>query len=278
MRAVQDAIATGTVGGRLWFYANYHCNLQCSYCLTESGPRVPRRELPGEAILERAAEAADLGFESFGVTGGEPFIRDDMPALVAELGRRRPTVVLSNATLFNERRLRELEPLADLPVHVQISLDHPDPVENDEMRGPENFRKVMEAIPKLVERGIGVKIATTLEDPDAVDPEERERRCELHRRMGIPDEDHVVRPIVHRGRAATNELGLPAGFEQLDPELTLTADGAFYSPFGPTVRGGRLDTDLLVSRATAPLRRPVDALLRIADQLPEGHDASIGIR
>jgi len=275
---VPQAIDSGAISGRLWFYTNYHCNLQCSYCLTESGPRVARRELDAEAVLERAAEAQELGFSAFGVTGGEPFIRDDMPALVAELGRRRPTVVLSNGTLFNARRLRALEPLADLPVHVQISLDHPDPVDNDEMRGPENFRKVLEAIPRLVERGIGVRIATTLEDPEAVDPDERERLCELHRSLGIPDEDHVVRPIIHRGRAAANHLGLPAGFEQLDPELTLTADGAFYSPFGPTVRGGRLDTDLLVSRATAPLARPAEALLRIADQLPDGHDASIGIR
>jgi MoaA/NifB/PqqE/SkfB family radical SAM enzyme len=201
-----------------------------------------------------------------------------MPELVAELGRELPTVVLSNATLFNDRRLRELEPLADLPVHVQISLDHPDPVANDEMRGAENFRKVMDAIPRLVERGIGVRIATTLEDPDAVDPEERERLCELHRSMGVPDEDHVVRPIINRGRAVSNEMGVLAGFEQLEPELTLTADGAFYSPFGPTVRGGRLDTDLLVSRATSPLEQPVNALLRIADQLPDGEDARIGIR
>ena len=278
MSAIADAIAAGTVSGRLWFYANYHCNLQCTYCLTESGPVVPRRELDREAILERSREAQALGFTAFGVTGGEPFIRGDMPDLVAELGRRLPTVVLSNGTLFTARRLRALEPLADLPVHVQISLDHPDPVDNDEMRGPENFRKVVEAIPRLVERGIGVRIATTLEDPDAVDPEQRERLCELHRSLGIADEDHVVRPIVNRGRAVTNDLGVLAGLEQLEPELTLTADGAFYSPFGPTVRGGRLDTDLLVSRTTAPLARPVDALLRIADQLPDGHDASIGIR
>ncbi|CAA9468436.1 MAG: hypothetical protein AVDCRST_MAG13-257 [uncultured Solirubrobacteraceae bacterium] len=278
MSAVAQAIASGAISGRLWFYSNYHCNLQCSYCLTESGPRVERRELGHDAVLERAREAEELGFTAFGVTGGEPFIREDMPGLVAELGRRRPTTVLSNGTLFNARRLRALEPLADLPVHVQISLDHPDPVENDAMRGPENFRRVLDAIPRLVERGIGVRIATTLEDPGAVDPEERERLCELHRSLGIPDEDHVVRPIVHRGRAVTNELGVLAGFEQLEPELTLTADGAFYSPFGPTVRGGRLDTDLLVSRATAPLRRPAEALLRVAEALPEGHDASLGIR
>lgn len=275
---MSQGIGSGAISGRLWIYTNYHCNLQCSYCLTESGPGVARREFDGEAVLERAAEAEELGFTAFGVTGGEPFIREDMPALVAELGRRRPTVVLSNGTLFNSRRLRAVEPLADLPVHVQISLDHPNPDENDVMRGPENFRKVLDAIPRLVERGIGVKIATTLEDPDAVDPDERERLCELHRSLGIPDEDHVVRPIINRGRAVTNDLGLLAGYEQLDPELTLTADGAFYSPFGPTVRGGRLDTDLLVSRTTAPLRRPAEALLRIADELPDGHDASIGIR
>ena len=276
--ALADAVSAGTVNGRLWFYSNYHCNLQCSYCLTESGPVAGRRELGRDAILARAAEAGRLGFTGFGVTGGEPFIRDDMPQLVAELGSELPTIVLSNGTLFNERRLRELEPLADLPVHVQISLDRPDPVENDDMRGPENFRKVMDAIPKLVERGIGVRIATTLPDPDAVDPEERERLCELHRSMGIPDEDHVVRPIVNRGRAVTNDMGVLAGFEQLEPELTLTADGAFYSPFGPTVRGGRLDTDLLVSRTTGPLSEPATALLRIAEQIPDGDDARIGIR
>ena len=278
MGSLSEAIAAETIGGRVWFYSNYHCNLQCSYCLTESAPLVARRELGRDAILERARDAKALGFTGYGVTGGEPFIRDDMPGLVAELGRELPTVVLSNATLFNDRRLREVEPLADLPVHIQISLDHPDPVENDEMRGPENFRKVMEAIPKLVERGIGVRIATTLEDPDAADPEEQERLCELHRSMGIPDEDHVVRPIINRGRAVTNDMGLPAGLEQLDPELTLTADGAFYSPFAPTVRGGRLDTDLLVTRVTSPVGSAAHALVRIAEDRPPGDDASIGIR
>jgi MoaA/NifB/PqqE/SkfB family radical SAM enzyme len=273
-----DAIAAGRISGRVWFYSNYHCNLRCSYCLTESAPQVQHRELGREAITERSREAEELGFTAFGVTGGEPFVLDYMPELIAELGRRLPTIVLSNATLFNARRLRELEPLADLPVHVQISLDHPDPVENDAMRGPENFRKVVEAVPKLKERGIGVRIATTLEDPEAVDPEERERLCELHRALGVPDEDHVVRPIVHRGRAVSNDMGLPAGFEQLEPELTVTRDGAFYSPFAPTVLGGRLDTDLLVTRATSPLSTAADALVRIVDRAPPGNDARIGIR
>lgn len=276
--SVAEAIASGEISGRLWFYANYHCNLRCSYCLTESAPGVSRREFGREEIVECAREARELGFTALGVTGGEPFLLDYMPELIATLGSELPTIVLSNATVFNARRLREMEPLADLPVHVQISLDHPDPDANDEMRGPENFRKVVEAVPRLVERGIGVRIATTLEDPGAADENEMERLCELHRAMGVPDEDHVVRPIVKRGRAVTNDMGVLAGFEQLDPELTLTADGAFYSPFAPTVRGGELDTDLLVSRTTSPVREPAQMLARIAGNRPAGNDASIGIR
>ncbi len=277
MSAIAEQIANGKIGGRLWLYANYHCNLRCTYCLTESAPEVNRREFGREQIIARARDGKELGFTGLGVTGGEPFVLDYMPELIATLGSELPTIVLSNGTVFNARRLREVEPLADLPVHVQISLDHPDPEENDEMRGPENFRKVVEAVPKLIERGIGVRIATTLEDPDAADRHEMERLCELHRSMGVPDEDHVVRPIINRGRAQSNHMGVLAGFEQLEPELTLTADGAFYSPFAPTVRGGRLDTDLLVSRTTEPIDAPAEALARIVEGRPPGSDASLGI-
>ena len=276
--AIAEKIAGGQVGGRLWFYSNYHCNLRCTYCLTDSAPGVSRRELGRDGIVRRAMQAADLGFTGFGVTGGEPFLLDYMPELLAALGSELPTVVLSNGTTFNRRRLEEMEPLADLPVHVQISLDRPDPDQNDEMRGPANFRKVVEAVPKLVERGVKVRISTTIEDPDSVDLEEMARLCELHRSLGVVEEDHIVRPVVARGRALSNHMGVPVGADQLEPELTLTADGAFFSPVGPTVTGGRLDADLMVSRTTEPVRDPAETLARMVDGRPAGDDASIGIR
>ncbi|MBA3840948.1 MAG: radical SAM protein [Thermoleophilaceae bacterium] len=265
------------MSGRLWLYANYHCNLRCAYCLTESAPGVARRELGEERALAAAREAPELGFTAIGVTGGEPFLLDYMPRLLAGLGRELPTVVLSNGTAFNARRLHAMEPLADLPVHVQVSLDFAEPRDNDAMRGPGNFARVVAAIPRLRERGVGVRISTTLEDPDA-DPEGLERLCELHRSLGVPDEDHVVRPVVRRGRASTNGMGLRAGLEELDPELTVTADGAFYSPAGPTVTAGRPDTDLLLTRVTSPLAHPAEALARVVAARPAGDDASIGVR
>lgn len=102
--------------------------------------------------------------------------------------------------------------------------------------------------------------------------------AKLHRALGVCEEDHVVRPVVSRGRAQSNGIGVATGLEHLDPELTLTADGAFYSPVGPTVRGGGLDTDLLVWRTTKPVSKPAEMLVQIAADRPPGDDASIGIR
>jgi MoaA/NifB/PqqE/SkfB family radical SAM enzyme len=259
--AVAEAISGGVIGGRLWLYANYHCNLVCTYCLTESAPQVARRQLAVERLPQIAAEARAMGFTALGVTGGEPFLVAGLPAALAAMAGELPTLVLSNGTLLTRRLLAQLEPLAGLDFAVQISLDSAEPEANDEMRGPRNFAKVVEAIPRLRALGIRVRVATTSE---GLEPEALARLCELHRSLGVADEDHIVRPIVRRGRAAEHGLGVVATLADLPAELTITADGAFWSPFGPTVHGGRLDTDLLITRTTRPLSIPATAMLRIA--------------
>jgi MoaA/NifB/PqqE/SkfB family radical SAM enzyme len=258
---VGEAVAGGLIGGRLWLYANYHCNLTCTYCLTESAPAVPRRQLPVDGLPGIAAEARSAGFTALGVTGGEPFLVPGMAGALAAMAAELPMVVLSNGTLFTRRLLAELTPLAERDCAIQISLDSADPDANDEMRGPRNFAKVVEAIPRLRAQGIRVRVATTGDD---IDPDALARLCELHRSLGVGDEDHVVRPIVRRGRAIDHGLGIDAGLADLPAELTITADGAFWSPFGPTVHGGRLDTDLLLTRTTRPLSIPAAAMLRVA--------------
>ena len=273
--AVSDPLADGTIGRRLWVYNNYHCNLACSYCLTESGPKVARRELDPATVLDLAREAKDIGFTGIGITGGEPFLVPDMPQLLFEVSRVLPVLVLTNGTLFSRALLADMEVLRDADVTLQISLDHPDPDANDVMRGPDNFRRVVEAVPELLRRGIAVRIATTLEEEDADD---LQRLCALHRSLGVIDDDHVVRPILKRGRAESAQLGVVARHLDLDPELTITADGAFWSPFAPTVRGGVLDTDLLLTRTVRPLQRPLNAMLTVVRARPEGADSTLNIR
>jgi MoaA/NifB/PqqE/SkfB family radical SAM enzyme len=274
-QALGAAIDAGRVADRLWLYSNYHCNLRCSYCLTESAPEVPRRILAPEQMVEAADQARALGFRNLGVTGGEPFLIPEMPEILAELARRLPVVVLSNATLFTTRLVERMRPLAELPVTVQVSLDSAEPDVNDEMRGPRNFARVLDAVPRLVAMGVPVRIATT---GDHNTPEEMERLCALHRSLGVSDADHVVRPVVRRGRAAINGMGVVARATDLHPELTLTADGAFWSPFAPTVEGGRVDLDLLVSRQRLPLEAPTRTWLALADARPPGADTALNIR
>lgn len=277
MSSIADAVAAGVLPGRVWMYSNYHCNLACAYCLTESSPDSAKRQLTADQMIGFASEAAALGFTDLGVTGGEPFLAAPMPETLARLGEILPTVALTNATVFSEARLDRLRPLAQLPVTLQISLDSADPEINDEMRAPENFAKVIDAIPRLVERGIKVRIATTAE-PGRLTAEDHARLCELHRSLGVPDEDHLVRPVIRRGRAVDFDMGETFPHHQIPAELTLTADGAFWSPFGPTVHEGRLDTDLLITRTTTPLERPASALLGLVQGRPPGDDGTLSIR
>jgi len=275
MSQVAEAVVEGTLPGRVWLYSNYNCNLACNYCLTESSPQSARRELTGKQMVEVATEARALGFTGLGVTGGEPFLRPDLPEILLQLADVLPVVVLTNATLFNESRRERLRPLAGAAIQMQVSLDRPDPIVNDEMRGPGNFAKVVEAIPLLIDMGIHVRIATTAEH---IEEDDRVRLCELHRRLGISDDDHIVRPVVRRGRAVDFDMGVEAGAPDLPAELTITADGAFWSPFGPTVRQGELDLDLLVTRTTRPLATPASALLRLVEGRPPGGDTQLNIR
>lgn len=273
---IAEAVESGRLPGRVWLYSNYHCNLACSYCLTESSPRSERRELTAEQMIAVAEQAKDLGFTALGITGGEPFLLPWLPAAVLAMAEHLPLVLLNNGTLFAGKRLERAAILAHPNIALQISLDSHLPDVNDMARGPDNFAKVIDAVPRLIERGVRVRIATTtggdLDDP-ALDPLKV-----LVADLGIAEKDHLIRPIVRRGRADEQNIGVEATARDIPSELCITADGAFWGSFGPTIRNGRLDTDLLLTRTILPLSVPATALLAAIDGLPPGTDARLGIR
>ncbi len=253
------------MSNRLWFYSNYHCNLACTYCLTESSPSVPKRVFQAEEMIAIAKEAAELGFESIGITGGEPFLLPDLVKTLHTLLDILPVTLLTNGTLFHNKRIEELRSLAGKNLRMQISLDYATPQENDAMRAPGNFEKVIQAIPKLLALPLHIRVASTI---DSHTPQEEAELNQLISQLGIPKEDHIVRKIIHRGRAQSEGLGINASIEELMPELTLTVDGAFWSPFAPTYKDNRLQKDLLISNTIQPLSVPVDILLSFIAQIP----------
>lgn len=269
------AVAEGRVGDRLWLYATYHCNLTCSYCLTESHPRIAdRRALDPALMVQSVRDASALGFRSVGITGGEVFMLPSFPRTLVAIAQILPTIALSNGMLFTDRVLDELVLLAGLDCAIQLSLDSHDPVANDRFRGPGCFDHVVAAIPRLRERGIRVRVATTVVDVDA----NLDALCTLHRSLGVPDEDHIVRSVVRRGRAVTEDMGFDLENGATLPELTLTADGSFLHPFAPTVHDGVIDTDLRISDRVGPLHEALAAFLSHEQTQLRGSDVVRNVR
>ena len=192
-------------------------------------------------MLEIGRQAKQLGFTHLGVTGGETFLQPDMPEILARLADLLPTVALTNATLFGRRLLDRVTPLAGRDVALQISLDRPDPDVNDAMRAPSNFRKVVTAIPALVERGITVRIATTVE---SIEDAELDRSVRAAPRSGRAR----LRARHPTDRAPRSCTGARAGCGGHAVRLARRADRhrrwRVLGPFGPTVRDGRVATDL----------------------------------
>lgn len=223
---------------------------------------MPKRVLDAATILALADDAVRLGFGAFGVTGGEPFLRRDMPELVAALASRLPVVVLTNGTLFSERFVTErLLPLADLPVALQVSVDAADPARNDRFRGEGSHARALAGLARLHAHGLGIRTGTTLHDEDDDDLAELRALASAH---GVKSEDQVVRPMIARGAAVAARLGEPAGPADVPPELTVTVDGAFWSPASPTIRDGRLDVGERLTRTIRPLDSAAAAMLRYA--------------
>ena len=73
-----------------------------------------------------ASEAAALGVGEIFVTGGEPFLLDDIGDILTACAAAAPTTVLTNGMLLVGRRLEILRALPRDRVTLQISLDSPD--------------------------------------------------------------------------------------------------------------------------------------------------------
>src|SRR5512136_2444182 len=181
---------------KLWIYTNYDCNLKCTYCSVESSPAAPRRALSLSRVRQLIDEAVALNFTEVFVTGGEPFILDDIYDMLAYASARLKTTALTNAMLLKGKRLERLCAIRNDDLIVQVSLDGAQPEQHDAYRGAGSWIKTVDAIQALLANGFRVRVATTQTAANSAHVAEV---CEFHRSLGIPEEDHLIRPLAKRG-------------------------------------------------------------------------------
>jgi MoaA/NifB/PqqE/SkfB family radical SAM enzyme/SAM-dependent methyltransferase len=147
----------------LWLHTNNSCNLACTHCLVSSGPG-GTPGLSGEELQRVIREAANLGVERFYMTGGEPFLRPDIGALIRLVTEEhgRELILLTNATLFRGPQGRELPSFSRERVKFQVSVDGSRPASNDPIRGAGTFEKAADGMRLLVDLGYDVSLTTVV--------------------------------------------------------------------------------------------------------------------
>lgn len=113
------------------------CNLACEGCyatLEHFGRHSKRGELSTERYKQVIRECVALGATCFDISGGEPFLRQDLTELCREIKRHENTRIwlVNNGTLATRERLQELQPYVERFV---VSLDAADAELHDQIRG-----------------------------------------------------------------------------------------------------------------------------------------------
>jgi MoaA/NifB/PqqE/SkfB family radical SAM enzyme len=248
--------------GKLWIYTNYHCNLSCSYCVAESHPAAAKRLIRLDTVQRLVDEAAELGFSCVFFTGGEPLLAEEIYPMLAYASARLPTVLLTNAMLLQGSRLEKLKAVNHPQLVIQVSLDGGRAEQHDSYRGQGSWDRTVLGLHTLLENGFNVRISTT--ETSANSPHLAEL-CDFHLSLGIPEEDHFIRPLARRG---FSQEGIEVGLQNLAPEITANVDGIYWHPLAT-------GEDMLVTTHLFPLSQAVKIVVEQMQNLARQEEAPL---
>jgi MoaA/NifB/PqqE/SkfB family radical SAM enzyme len=122
---------------------------------------------PAEEIgLEEIHKLPEMFFTN--VTGGEPFVRQDLPDLITELRKKTKRIVISTNGFFTDKIIQLCKQYPELGIRISIEgLE----ASNDEIRGiPEGYKRTQETLRKLQELGMkDIGFAMTVQDDNYKD-------------------------------------------------------------------------------------------------------------
>ena len=140
----------------------YRCNARCTMCNRYKAPSKPEEEISIETIKK----LPQMYFTN--ITGGEPFIRNDLKDIVRELYKKSDRIVISTHGFFTEKIIDLCKEFPN--VGIRISIEGLEDT-NNAIRGLENgFNRGYTTLKKLVEMNHpDVGFGMTVQDANAKD-------------------------------------------------------------------------------------------------------------
>lgn len=140
------------------FAVTFRCNFSCNHCLCARITDFSRRELEPQDYRRVVKEAMALGATTFGLEGGEPFVKNNWAEIIESWQPHYNHIIIStNGYLFDEEKAKKC---AELGVDtVNFSLDSGIPeIHNAFRKKKGSFERVMNGIRLCKKYGIKVII------------------------------------------------------------------------------------------------------------------------
>lgn len=140
----------------------YRCPMRCKMCNIWDNPTNPKEEIQPKD-LEILPNVKFIN-----ITGGEPFIREDLPEIVEVAFRKAPRVVISTSGWFEDRVIALAKRFPNIGIRISIEgLSQ----KNDELRGRAGgFDKGLRTLLTLREMGVkDVGFGITVSNNNSVD-------------------------------------------------------------------------------------------------------------
>ncbi|RFT91129.1 radical SAM protein [Adlercreutzia equolifaciens subsp. celatus DSM 18785] len=143
-----------------YLHVTHHCNLNCIGCYSAVDARNTRRDLTLDELRGIIDALADAGCQHVVISGGEPFLRDDLPAIVAYVRERgiASVDVLTNGTAVTPEKLAAIAPYVG---RVSVSFDGPNAEAAPVIRREPLFERLVAAVEMIREAGIAPHIIPT---------------------------------------------------------------------------------------------------------------------
>jgi Fe-coproporphyrin III synthase len=140
----------------------YRCNAKCVMCDTWRYPSMPDQEIKSEVLLK----LPEMQFTN--ITGGEPFVRNDLEEIVHIVRKKTKRIVISTNGFFTDRIIELAKKNKDIGIRISIEGL---PKANDELRGiKDGFDKGLRTLLELKYLGLkDIGFGITVSDRNAKD-------------------------------------------------------------------------------------------------------------